>query len=311
MFVISGISRLLKDLWEVVKNTAIRWIESGPWRQSAILAYYSIFSLPALMLIVIVITGYFFGEDAVSKELSAQISGMIGQEAARSVELMVANAAETGSSTLAMLVGIGFLLFGATTVFYHLQVSLNRIWGVKPKPKQAFLKYLKDRLLSFGLVLIIGFLLLISLITTTVLTVIGDWLARYWPQITSPLVLIANRAISLLIPATLFAMMFKILPDAIIRWRSVWIGAIITALLFAIGQWGLGVYFSQTDPASVYGAAGAIILILIWVSYVAMILLFGAEFTRQWANKFGHGIKPKGSAVLIDDGNDSVTEIPE
>lgn len=308
---ISGAHSFFKDLWEVVKNTAIHWNESGPWRQSAILAYYSIFSLPALLLIIIVMAGYFFGEDAVSRELSTQISDMIGKETARTVEVMVANAAETGSSTLAMLMGIGFLLFGATTVFYHLQVSLNRIWGVMPKPKQALLKYLKDRLLSFGLVLIIGFLLLMSLMITTLLAILGDWLTEYWPQITSPLVAIANRSVALIVPATLFALMFKILPDAIIRWRSVWIGAIITAVLFAIGQWGLSVYFNQTDPASVYGAAGAIILILIWVSYVAMILLFGAEFTRQWANKFGHGIKPKGSAVLIDDVSDIVTEIPE
>lgn len=302
---------ILKDLWEVIKKTAIHWNESGPWRQSAILAYYSIFSLPALLLIIIVIAGYFFGEDAVSRELSAQISDMIGKESARSVEMMVANAAETGSSTLAMLMGIGFLLFGATTVFYHLQVSLNRIWGVMPKPKQAFLKYLKDRLLSFGLVLIVGFLLLMSLMVTTLLAILGDWLTEYWPQITSPLVSIINKSISLLVPSVLFALMFKILPDAIIRWRSVWIGAIITAILFAIGQWGLSVYFGKTDPASVYGAAGAIILILIWVSYVAMILLFGAEFTRQWANKFGHGIKPKGTAVLIDDVRGITTEIPE
>lgn len=308
---ISKVHQFFRDLWEVIKNTAIHWNESGPWRQSAILSYYSIFSLPALLLIIIVMAGYFFGEDAVSSELSAQISDMIGKEAARTVEVMVANAAETGSSTLAMMIGIGFLLFGATTVFYHLQVSLNRIWGVMPKPKQAFLKYLKDRLLSFGLVLIIGFLLLMSLMVTTVLAILGDWLTEYWPQVTSPLVLIANRSVSLIIPATLFALMFKILPDAIIRWRSVWIGALITAVLFAIGQWGLGVYFSKTDPASVYGAAGTIILILIWVSYVAMILLFGAEFTRQWANKFGYGIKPKGSAVLIDDVSDIVTEIPE
>ena len=308
---ISGVHSFFKDLWEVVKNTAIHWNESGPWRQSAILSYYSIFSLPALLLIIIVIAGYFFGEDAVSRELSTQISDMIGKETARTVEIMVANAAETGSSTLAMLAGIGFLLFGATTVFYHLQVSLNRIWGVMPKPKQALLKYMKDRLLSFGLVLIIGFLLLMSLMVTTLLAILGDWLTEYWPKITSPLVSIANRSVSLIVPATLFALMFKILPDAIIRWRSVWIGAIITAVLFAIGQWGLGVYFNKTDPASVYGAAGAIILILIWVSYVAMILLFGAEFTRQWANKFGHGIKPKGSAVLIENVSDIITGIPE
>ena len=303
--------KVLKDLWDVIKGTAIHWNESGPWRQSAILAYYSIFSLPALLLIVIVISGYFFGEEAVSRELSAQIADMIGKDTARTIEVMIANAAETGSSTLAMLIGIGLLLFGATTVFYHLQLSLNRIWGVMPKPKQAFIKYVKDRLLSFGLVLIIGFLLLLSLIITSLLAIFGEWLSSHWPLFSSPLMSLINYAISLSVTTTLFAMMFKILPDAIIRWRSVWIGALLTAILFAIGQWGLSVYFGTTDPASVYGAAGAIILIMIWISYVAMILLFGAEFTRQWANKFGHGIKPKGSAVLIEDNSDALVEIPE
>lgn len=306
----SGI-KVLNDLWDVIKGTAIHWNESGPWRQSAILAYYSIFSLPALLLIIIVISGYFFGEEAVSRELSAQIADMIGKDTARTVEVMIANAAETGSSTLAMLIGIGLLLFGATTVFYHLQLSLNRIWGVMPKPKQAFIKYVKDRLLSFGLVLIIGFLLLLSLIITSLLAILGEWLRHHWPLFSSPLMSLINYAISLSVTTTLFAMMFKILPDAIIRWRSVWIGALLTAILFAIGQWGLSVYFGQTDPASVYGAAGAIILIMIWISYVAMILLFGAEFTRQWANKFGHGIKPKGNAVLIEDENDALAEMPE
>ncbi len=302
---------VLLDVWEVVKKSAIHWNESGPWRQSAILAYYSIFSLPALLLIIIVMAGYFFGEEAVSRELSVQISGMLGKETARAVEGMIASAADTGSSTIAVLVGIGLLLFGSTTVFYHLQLSLNRIWGVMPKPKQAFMKYVKDRLLSFGLILIIGFLLLMSLVITSLLAILGDWLKSHWPVFSSPLLSLSQYAISLLVTTTLFATMFKILPDAIIRWRSVVIGAFITAVLFAIGQWGLSIYFSTSDPASVYGAAGAIILILIWTSYVAMILLFGAEFTRQWANKFGHGIKPKGNALLIEDASKALSGIPE
>jgi len=227
---------VLRKLWEVFRDTYRRWDESGPWRQSAILAYYSIFSLPALLLIVIVMVGYFYGEEAVSQQLSGRIADMIGKESAIMIETMVANAADTGSSRIAILAGIGFLLFGATSLFYHLQLSLNRIWGVVPKPRQAFLKYMKDRLLSFGLVLAIGLLL--------------------------------------------------------------------TALLFALGQYGLRIYFSNYDPASVYGTAGAMILILIWISYVAMIVLFGAEFTRQWANKFGHGIRPKSNAVLYEDMED-------
>ncbi len=291
----------LTKLWGVLKETGIQWNASGPWRQSAILSYYAIFSLPALMLIVIVMAGTLFGEEAVSKELSVQIADTIGQEAALAVESMVANAAETSSSTMTMLIGIGLLLFGATTIFYHLQLSLNRIWGVVPRPKQAFLKYLRDRLLSFGLVLVIGFLMLMSLILTSLIAILGGWLTEIWPGLMLPMIKLSNHLISLLVTTTLFALMFKILPDAIIRWRSVWVGALITALLFALGQFGLSTYFGYTNPASVYGAASSVILIMIWISYVALILLFGAEFTRQWANCFGHGIKPKGTAILIEE----------
>ncbi len=305
------IKKTLTDLWQVFKNTAIRWNAAGPWRQSAILAYYSIFSLPALLLIIIVMAGYFFGEAAVAREMSEQIGDMIGKETARAIEATIANAAETGSSALAMLMGVGFLLFGATTVFYHLQVSLNRIWGVVPKPKRAFIKYLIDRLLSFSLILIIGFLMMISLVITSLLAALSDWITHHWPEVTLPLINLINYLISIVVIGTLFALMFKILPDAIIRWRSVIVGGLLTALLFSLGQYGLSLYFQMSDPASAYGAAGAIILLMIWVSYVAMILLFGAEFTRQWANQFGHGIKPKSNAELIDDQKQTFANLTE
>lgn len=293
-----------KKLWEVFRDAYLRWNEAGPWRQSAILAYYSIFSLPALLLILIVLVGYFFGKEAVSQQLSVRIADTVGKESAIMVENMIASTAETGSSTLAMIVGIGFLLFGATSVFYHLQVSLNRIWGVVPKPRQALLKYFLDRLLSFGLILIIGFLLLVSMLINSVVAALSDWITSHWEEAKTPLTLVSNYGIGLIVTTTLFALMLKFLPDAVIRWRSVWIGALLTALLFMLGQYGLRIYFSNYDPASAYGAAGAIILILIWVSYVAMIILYGAEFTRQWANKFGHGIRPRKNALLYEDMED-------
>ncbi len=295
------LKKFFLDLWEVFKNTFIRWNQSGPWRQSAILSYYAIFSLPALLMIVIAVVEYFFGEEAISQQLSIRIAEWIGDEPAEMIEKTIANVSDTGSTTQAMIIGIGLVLFGATTIFYHLQLSLNRIWGVVPKPKQALLKYAKDRLLSFGLILAIGFLLLISMLMNSLLAVLGDWINSHWEHAKRPLMLISNYGLSFVATTTLFALMFKFLPDAIIRWRSVWIGALLTALLFALGQYGLRIYFSNFDPASAYGAAGAMILILIWVSYVSMILLFGAEFTRQWANKFGHGIRPKKNAALFND----------
>ncbi|TVQ13639.1 MAG: YihY/virulence factor BrkB family protein [Bacteroidetes bacterium] len=301
------IKTLLIDFLDVLKKTAIRWDQANPWRQSAILAYYSIFSLPALILIMVMFAGYFLGEESVSQQVNEQVEELLGPEVAGMVETMVQNVAETGTSTTTFLIGIGFLIFGATTIFYQLQMSLNLIWGVVPKPKKAFLKYLKDRLFSFGLIVSLGFLMLISLLLNSIISLLGDWMTNFWPNMIPSVLLLSNYALNLIVITTLFALMFKILPDAIIRWRSVWVGAFLTSLLFALGQFGLSLYFKMADPASLYGAAASIILILIWTSYVAMIILFGAEFTKQWAIKFGHGIKAKDSAELIDTTKDYFT----
>jgi membrane protein len=301
------IKTVLLDFLIVLKKTAIRWDQANPWRQSAILAYYSIFSLPALILIMVMIAGWFLGEESVSNKVNEQVAELLGEDVAEMVDSMVTNVAETGTSLTTFLIGLGFLLFGATTVFYQLQLSLNLIWGVVPKPKKAFLKYLKDRLFSFGLVLSLGFLMLVSLLLNSIISLLGDWLQSFWPNMTPSFLLLSNYALNLTIITILFALMFKILPDAVIRWRSVGVGAFLTSLLFALGQFGLSMYFSIADPASLYGAAASIILILIWTSYVAMIILFGAEFTKQWALKFGHGIQAKESAELIDTDKDYVT----
>jgi len=292
--------QVLLDFWDVLKKATIRWDQANPWRQSAILAYYSIFSLPALIMIMIMIAGYFLGEESVSEEVNIQVAELLGDDVAHMVDVMVVNVAETGTSLTTFLIGLGFLIFGATTVFYQLQLSLNLIWGVVPRPKQAFLKYLKDRLFSFGLVLSLAFLMLLSLMLNSILSLMGDLIFRYWPEVMRPFMALSNYALTLFVITTLFALMFKILPDAVIRWRSVYVGAFLTSLLFALGQFGLSLYFRLFEPASVYGAAASIIIILIWTSYVAMIILFGAEFTKQWAIKFGHGIKAKESAELID-----------
>jgi membrane protein len=293
------------DLWDVIKKTFTRWNDADPFRQSAIIAFYAIFSLPALLVILITIAGYLFGEDAVRGNISQEIAGMLGSDAANMIELMVANAVESDASTLMMIVGIGILIFGATTVFFQLQKSLNRIWGVVPKPDKAFMKYLRDRLFSFGLILAIGFLMMISLVITSMLTAFSGLIQQYVPEFLMVIFHIVNVLVSLLVIATLFALMFKILPDAKIRWKSVWVGASVTAVLFEIGKYALGIYFSEADPASMYGAAGSIILILLWISYVCMILFFGAEFTKQWAVKFGHGIVPKEGAELVEDNLDN------
>ncbi|MFO7978680.1 MAG: YihY/virulence factor BrkB family protein, partial [Bacteroidales bacterium] len=289
-----------KDLWDVLKKSYKRWNDANPWRQSAIIAYYAIFSMPALLLIVIYMAGYFYGEEAVSNQLSEQIQGVVGQDAANAVEAMVANAASTGSSLVAFWVGIAFLIFGATSVLYQLQLSLDHIWGVVPRPEKAFMKYLRDRFFSFLLILAFGLVLLLSLLLNSVVGIMGEWIKANLPDVVYNLIVVANYLIPLLLVAVAFALIFKVLPDAVIRWRSVGVGALLTALLFTLGQYLLGIYFREADPGSAYGAAGSIILLLVWISYVSMILLFGAEFTRQWAIKFGYGIRPKKNAEMID-----------
>jgi membrane protein len=287
------------DFWDVLKKTFIGWNAIDPFRQSAIIAFYSIFSLPALLFIIIFVAGYFFGEDAIEGKISEEIAGMIGPDAASIVETMVAGAAEKEESQLMFYIGIAILIFGSTTVFYHLQKSLNRVWGIEAQPEKAWLKYLIDRIFSFGVVLSIGFLMLMSLMVTTLLTALGNWMQNYVPDILMIIFHFLNILIFLGVITILFALMFRILPDAHIGWKSIWIGSFLTAVLFEIGKYALSMYFGKADPASAYGGAGAIVLILLWVSYVCLILLFGAEFTLQYAQKFGHGMKLKEGAKRV------------
>jgi membrane protein len=290
----------LANFWQVLKKSGKKWSDINPWRQSAIISYFSIFSLPALLMIVIYIAGYFMGEESVSDELYAEIASILGKDAASFIDNLVAGVAEQGTSTVAFIFGLAFAIFGATTVFYHLQISLNRIWGVVPKPEKAILKYIKDRVFSFGMIVSIGFLLLLSLVLNSLLAMLSSSISRYWPDALTWIMAAVGFLLNIMVVSLLFALMFKILPDAIIRWRSVWVGAVLTALLFGLGQFGLSLYFQVADPASLYGAAASAILLLIWVTYVSMIVLFGAAFTRQWAVQFGHGIRPTASAELVD-----------
>lgn len=285
-----------KDLWPILKQTFNEWNEDDPFRHSAIIAYYAIFSLPALLMIIITVAGLFLGEDAIQGELSGQIEEMIGKEAASGVETMIANSSQKDNSLLATIIGVATLLFGATAVFYQLQKSLNILWGVEVKEGAGIKKLLIDRATSLGVILVIGFLLLISLVLTTLLTALSDWITQFLPDFMIYFFFIINFVISFGIITVLFAMIYKILPDVEMGWKSVWIGAVITALLFEIGRFGLSIYFGNSDPASAFGAAGSVILILLWVSYSCLILFFGAQFTKVFAMWYGHGIKPSSHA---------------
>lgn len=293
--------RKFSDIISIGKKTVSAWLDADPFRQSAVVAYYAIFSIPALLVIVIALAGLAFGREAVQGEISNQIGSAIGHESAKQVEEMIANSSGEKTSIVATIIGIVTLILGSTGVFTQLQTSLNQIWDVKVIADKKWLKSLKDRLFSFGLVLSIGFLMLVSLLLTTGLEVFSDWIKAYLPDFMLYVFHLINFVISLGVISVLFALIFKILPDAKIQWRDVIVGAMVTTLLFILGKFLLGIYFAKASPGSTYGAAGSIILIMLWVSYSCMILFLGAEFTKQYATHYGRNIEPTRDAEIITD----------
>jgi membrane protein len=291
----------LKDLASLFHHTFNQWLAREPFRSAAVIAFYTIFSLPGLLVIIINLAGYFYGEEAVTRRISSEVEGMIGGNTAKDIEAIIANASAHRDFTFASLIGVGTLIFGATGVFYQLQQTLNLIWEVKPQPQRKLIKMALDRLFSFGLILAVGFLLLVSLILSTLLTVLSDWVAFYFSQTFNIVFRFLDLFLSLGVVTLLFAAIFKFLPDAKIPWRDVWTGALVTALLFVLAKFALGLYFGHSNPASAYGAAGTVILIMLWVSYAGLILLFGAEFTRAYADRRGVQVKPQDFAVSTCD----------
>jgi membrane protein len=279
------------------RDTFVQWLKRDPFRNTAVIAFYTIFSLPGLLVIIINLAGYFYGEEAITRSISSEIGGIVGGNTAQDIEAIIANASVNQDSRLASLMGIASLIFGATGVFYQLQQTLNLIWEVEAQPKRKFLKMVMDRLFSFGLIIVVGFLLLVSLVLSAFLSLLSDWVSLYFSDTFNLLFRVLDFSLSLAVVTFLFAAIFKFLPDAKVPWRDVWIGALVTALLFVIAKFGLGYYFGHSNPASAYGAAGTIILIMLWVSYAGSIVLFGAEFTRIHADRRGTKIKPLEFAV--------------
>lgn len=283
----------------IIKKTALAWNAADPFKEAAVISYYAIFSIPALLVIIIAAAGMVFGREAVSGHISAQISLAMGAETAKQLEEIVAKASETKASVIASIIGVVTLIVGATGVFAQLQKSLNLIWEVESKPKKAWLKSLRDRLFSFGLILSIGFLLLVSLLISAGLSAFSEWIKVYLPDFMMFVFRASSFIVSFAVITVLFTLMFKILPDVKIRWKNVWIGAMITTLLFIAGKFALGLYFGKADPGSTYGAAGSIILIMLWVNYSSMIVFFGAEYTKQLSLAKGEKIVPKRDAVVL------------
>lgn len=282
-----------KDLGILFKTTFIEWNQKDPFRQSAIIAYYSIFSIPGLLVLIITITGYFFSKEAVHQNIFDQVSSTMGADTAEQINEMLTKAGEGKSTIWGSIIGFVVLLVGATGVFVELQKTFNEIWQVKVVVvKKGILPILKARLFSFGLILAIAFLLLISLVVSAVLVAMSNWISVDASGVVVIVFNVLNFILSLVVISMLFGLMFKILPDAKIKWEHVWLGSLVTGLLFTIGKTALAFYFGKTNPASVYGAAGSIILILLWVSYSSMIMFFGAEFTATYAKMYSGDVPP-------------------
>lgn len=277
--------------WRLLKASYFSWNRNDPWARSATIAYYALFSLPSLLIIVVNTAGYFWGREAVQGRITQEIEDFIGVESAQAVEGMIASAALSQSSTLTLIFGIGFLIFGATGVFFQLKATMNNIWNVAAK-KDTFLRMIINRIISFGMILVVGLLLLISLIISAALTAMKDYLAFIAPEVTVFMIESLNFIISFLVITSLFAAIFKWLPDVKLRWKTTYLGAALTTVLFLIGEFVIGFYFGKSDPASVYGGASSVVLILLWVYYTCLIVFYGAEFTVQFALYKNEKVEP-------------------
>jgi membrane protein len=277
----------------LVKASVLAFIEDGALTYGAAIAYYTIFSIAPVLLIVIAIAGLVFGHDAAEGAIVAQLSGLMGQQSAEALQSMLQSAGNTSSGTLATIIGIGTLLVTASGVFGEMQTAINAIWKAKPRSSTVS-RLIRARIVSLGLVMALGFLLMVSLVLSAALAAVGTYLYGIFPGIRL-LLQIANFAISFALISLLFAAIYKFLPDTPIEWRDVTTGAVVTALLFTIGKTLIGLYIGSSKVASSYGAAGALIVILLWIYYSAQIFLLGAEFTKCYAHS--HGSKTLGQAA--------------
>ncbi|MGL6215634.1 YihY/virulence factor BrkB family protein [Billgrantia desiderata] len=285
--------------WNTLQQAISLWLERNAFSYAGSLAFYTLFSLAPTVIIAVAVIGIVFGEDAAQGQIVAQLQGTLGEEAARAVEQAVAASRIEQAGILPTLLGVGGLLVGATTVFAQMQFSLNTIWGVTAKPsRNSVLIFLKQRLLSLAVVLAIGFILLVSLLVGIMIRAMLQAVGDAMPLL-GALTAGAEFLVAMAVITALFATIFKVLPDVVLSWRDVLLGAVVTALLFAIGRSAIASYLAYNATASTYGAAGSVVMILLWVYYSSLILLFGAAFTRSYLLARGREVVPRNSAVLV------------
>jgi membrane protein len=287
-----------KSVMQIAVEAANGWIEDAAARLAAAISFTTIFSLAPMLILVVAVAGVFWGNqpDVVQGRLMAELRALVGEGGAEVVGTMLENAERPGGGgLLASILGIVTLLVGATALFAQLQDALNTIWGVKPSPRtNAIWAFVRQRLLSFGLILTVCFLLLVSLVISVVITALSDALG-----VQGVVLHLLNVVVSIGLITFLFALIYRYLPDARIAWRDVWVGALVTAVLFTLGKLGIGLYLGNSSTASTYGAAGSLVVLLLWIYYSVMILLYGAEVTQVYATRFGQGVIPNENAVRV------------
>jgi membrane protein len=289
----------LKKIFKYIKEVFIEFSADNIFKYSASLAYYTVFSVAPILLIIISLSGLFFGKEAVQGRVYNELNGLIGSVAALQIQSTIRNIHLTGNSFIATVTSIILLIIAATTIFGEIQDSLNKMWGLKIKTKKVWWKLILTRLISFSLIITIGIIMSISLILNAVVTAFGKFIARYMDQFSLYLISFINDLLAFLVSAFLFSLLFKILPDAKIKWKDVVIGGMVTAIFFTLGKLGIGFYLGKSNLTSLYGAAGSIIIFMVWVYYSAIILYLGAEFTKVYANLYGGKIIPNEYAEWV------------
>jgi len=290
----------VSGVFGMVKEAVSDWIEDKATQQAAALTFYSVLSIAPLLVISLAVASLVFEEKAARTEMVDEMGGLIGSEGEEAVEAMLDSADKPQQGTVATILGVITLLFGASGVFGQLQESLNTIWEVKPKPGGGIWQLIRSRFLSMAMVLGTGFLLLVSLVISSAISGLGTYLRNQWPGMES-IWHVVNFVITVTMATVLFALIFKFLPDAKIAWSDVWVGAFLTALLFAVGKLLIGLYLGKASIGSAYGAAGSLVVLLVWIYYSSLILFFGAELTQVYAKKFGSRIVPKEGAEPVTD----------
>jgi membrane protein len=290
--------KFLRNGWRLLREAGAEWSNDKAARLGASLSYYTIFALAPVLLLVIAVAGLVLGKQAAEGKIVAQFGALLGTDAAKVIQTMLVKASNRGSGVLATVVGIVTLMVGATGVMIELQDALNTVWKVVPKPGRGLRGILRDRLLSFGIVLGFGFLLLVSLVLSAVVALLDSWIGHLIPGWVI-VGYVLSYGISLGLVALVLAAIFKVLPDVTTAWRDVWVGALVTSVLFHAGKFGIAVYIGKASVGSTFGAAGSLAVLLVWIYYSSQIVLYGAEFTRVYANRYGSHVVPSENAIQV------------